>query len=65
MNEEEYQNHCEEYNGYCKNCKDVTLFGSVEPDSRKRQCETCGLNCVYGMEESMLMGLIELQDDLL
>lgn len=50
----------EESGGACVYCGGVQ-FG-VEPDARKLKCEACGAYSVYGVEELMLMGKIEIID---
>lgn len=61
MSEDEFLNHREEYNGICLACSDIT-YGEVEPDARRYQCATCGKKHVYGIEELLLMGRIEIED---
>jgi hypothetical protein len=34
----------------------------VEPDGRKYECESCGARKVYGLEELIVMDLIDLTD---
>ena len=55
---EEYENLVEESGGFCINCGEEA-FG-VEPDARKYKCENCCENAVYGIEELLLMGRIEI-----
>jgi hypothetical protein len=63
MSEDEYENHREEYNGYCIYCKDITNYGGVEPDARKYDCEECGHPGVMGIEEALMSGLIQIGDE--
>ena len=35
----------------------------VEPDARSYECEGCGAAEVYGLEELMLMGELEITED--
>ncbi len=60
ISEGEYWAASEEMNGYCKACDDITT-GCVEPDARRYPCECCGARTVYGIEEALLMGLLELE----
>lgn len=46
--------------GRCLACE-AEAFG-VEPDARKYKCEECGENKVYGMEELLIMGKIEIDE---
>jgi len=48
----------ENYEGYCLACGNSQ--GGVEPDAQKYQCETCKCFAVYGTEELLLMGKIEI-----
>jgi len=55
---EEFQLACENYDGFCMNCQEMTNCG-VEPDARAYECESCGERAVFGMEEALLMGAIQ------
>lgn len=61
ISEDEYCQHREEYDGFCLACSDWTTSG-VEPDARGYQCEVCGKHRVFGAEEVMIMGVIEIED---
>jgi len=61
MTKHDYSNHREEYNGYCKACKDVTNYGGVEPDADSYECETCGKNSVIGVEDALICGYIKIR----
>ena len=50
------------YEGFCTNCREITNSG-VEPDARRYECESCGGRTVYGIEEALLMGAIEIAAD--
>jgi len=58
ISEDEYQRMSDEHGGFCVECGEEA-FG-VEPDARKYVCESCEERGVYGIEELLLMGLIEL-----
>jgi len=45
--------------GRCLSCGEEAY--SVEPDARKYPCESCGKRQVYGLQELMLMGRIEIE----
>tara|TARA_B100001778_G_scaffold334952_2_gene349484 strand:- start:11804 stop:12019 length:216 start_codon:yes stop_codon:yes gene_type:complete len=47
-------------NGVCTKCGHIQ--DGCEPDARKYECEECGEAAVYGLEEAILMGLVELGD---
>jgi DNA-directed RNA polymerase subunit RPC12/RpoP len=42
--------------GFCLNCGHQA--DGIEPDARKYECETCGKERLYGLEELLLMGLV-------
>jgi hypothetical protein len=44
--------------GACLNCEERVR--EVEPDARKYKCEFCGEMKVYGFEELLMMGEVEL-----
>lgn len=55
---DEIENHDE---GICLACGDVVH--GVEPDARNRECEVCGARKVFGLEEAVIMGAIDIADD--
>jgi len=55
---DEVQESC---NGACLACGEIQ-YGGVEPDARGHVCESCGQPKVYGFEELLFMGAIELDD---
>jgi hypothetical protein len=61
MSEDEYLEHREEFDGYCLSCQDFTAFGGVEPDARGDECPDCGERRVYGAEEALMMGVIDIE----
>jgi hypothetical protein len=48
-------------NGICLACGEEAY--GVEPDARAYECECCGKRAVYGLEELVVMGFIDLTDD--
>lgn len=52
----------EEYEGFCTTCGDFTR-GECEPDGREYECPDCGERTVYGAEEAMMMGLLEISHE--
>ena len=58
MDIEEFQERTGEYEGLCKACGSVRY--GVEPDARRYLCETCGERKVFGLEELVLMGDLEI-----
>ena len=59
LSEEEYQESANNYAGYCLACG--AEASGVEPDARRYECETCNAPRVYGTEELLMMGRIELE----
>lgn len=49
----------DEFMGWCTYCGDLTR-GSCESDARDYLCPRCGNNTVYGCEEALMMGFIEI-----
>ena len=54
---EDFQDRCNDYEGYCTTCRDFTRF-ECEPDAREYECPDCSQPTVYGAEEAMMMGLL-------
>lgn len=50
-----------EYLGLCRHCGSVAEC--VEPDARNYKCGACGMLEVFGLEELLLMGEIEVTDE--
>ena len=44
--------------GFCIGCGAETE--GVEPDARRYRCDDCGMPCVYGLEELLMMGLVRI-----
>ena len=57
MTENKYRWHNDEYNGACIACGKIQ-HGGCEPDAREYTCESCDAKAVYGIEELLIMGLI-------
>jgi hypothetical protein len=47
--------------GACIKCKNIQE--GCEPDARRYECDVCEQNTVYGLEELLIMGQIELVDE--
>ena len=58
---EEYQGHCDEYDGICVQCGEWSC-GGVEPDAEKYECESCGAKAVMGAENALLFGILDIED---
>lgn len=55
---EEYWHYRNELVGFCTACQDWTRE-CTEPDAREYDCPVCEELTVFGTEEAMLMGLLE------
>jgi hypothetical protein len=58
----DYEQANESYEGFCARCRAFTT-GSCEPDAHGYECEECGAKAVYGAEEALYMGLIDISGD--
>jgi Zn finger protein HypA/HybF involved in hydrogenase expression len=58
----EIQEAADENQGWCTNCEEWT-HDNCEPDARKYECPECEHNTVYGAEELIVMGLVDLSED--
>jgi len=61
MSEDQYSDLRENSGGYCTACGEEV--DGVEPDARRYSCESCGEKSVYGIEELLLMGLVDIEED--
>ncbi len=55
---EEYQEHVNDSDGFCRYCYEWTC-GGIEPDAQRYECEGCGEKLVYGAEEAMMRGFVD------
>ena len=60
--EEDFRTLSEDGIGFCIHCGEEAV-DYCEPDAREYLCEFCGEREVYGMEELLLMGLIEFAEE--
>lgn len=61
ISEAHYEELSEENGGLCTSCGNEQY--GVEPDARRYKCEECGEHAVYGVEELLMMGQIDLDGD--
>lgn len=59
ISEEEFKEACENNQGICLECNEFQ--DCVEPDARNYLCDNCGKNEVYGMEEALIWGKIDIE----
>ena len=57
---EEYQDLADGYAGYCRVCDEVTEDSGTEPDAEGYRCPVCGRSTLMGLEQAVLMGLVEI-----
>jgi hypothetical protein len=55
-----FYDHVDNDDGYCTTCADWTALGGCEPDARNYRCDECDKKTVFGAQEALLMGLIEI-----
>jgi len=48
--------------GICESCWETTC-GMVEPDAEGYECGCCGKNSVYGIDQAILLGIVEVSGD--
>jgi hypothetical protein len=60
MSETEFRELSDGYSGLCLYCGEVTDSG-VEPDAELYECEGCGRDGVFGVEQCLIMGRIEFE----
>lgn len=58
----EFALHCEEMNGYCPKCCEFIETGDFEPDARNRMCDVCEESGAVGIEEALIMEILEISD---
>ncbi len=59
MTEDEYLDGRMNYVGYCLKCGDEAY--NVEPDARKHTCDSCGAAAVYGIEDLLMTGRLDIK----
>jgi hypothetical protein len=61
LSEDEYHELNDAYIGFCRGCG--AEHDGCEPDARNYPCEECGANAVFGLEELLMMGEVEIMED--
>ena len=59
--ESEFRDMNSSYEGVCMKCGAVR--DGCEPDARNYECYDCGARAVYGIEELLIMGGVEFEDE--
>lgn len=61
MSVEQYRKYCFDYMGICTSCGEMAP--ECEPDAERYECPECGEDTVYGVEQALLLGKIEIEED--
>lgn len=61
MSEAQYRDLSNDNGGLCLSCGEISYC--CEPDARGYACEACDENRVYGLDECLLMGRIDIVGD--
>ena len=59
MTTQEFADESDNHSGYCVACGEVTS-DCCEPDARRYECPVCEKKTVFGMDESLLNGFIDI-----
>jgi len=46
--------------GVCLSCGYYDEYAGCEPDAREYECPECGENQLYGFEEALVMGAVQI-----
>jgi predicted RNA-binding Zn-ribbon protein involved in translation (DUF1610 family) len=60
MTEEEFLEIQSAYQGVCASCGEIR--DCTEPDAEDYECEACGENTVVGVDNALIMGIIEITE---
>ena len=58
-----FEELCDDFAGFCLVCQDITREFDTEPDAEEYECPVCGTDSVYGIEECLIRGWIEVTED--
>lgn len=61
VSSEDYADMRENGGGFCLSCEEEAW--GVEPDARNYKCDSCGEKQVFGIEDLLVMGAIEIEGD--
>lgn len=61
MSEATYRDLRDSYSGICRACWSVA-HGSTEPDARGYLCEECGRERVFGIDEFLISGALNIDN---
>ena len=60
-NVDEFQDHCDNYDGICLACQEWSC-GGVEPDAEGYICESCNEPSVKGAEQAFMDGDLDITE---
>jgi Zn finger protein HypA/HybF involved in hydrogenase expression len=60
ISEERFSEAVDNSEGFCTECNDFT-HGSSEPDAENYKCPECKKNTVFGAEQALILGLIDVE----
>ncbi len=55
---DEFQEYSDDYMGVCLSCNE--LQDGCEPDAENYKCESCGEHKVFGLEQALIIGQIDI-----
>ncbi len=61
ITEDTYKSLVDSYQGICTSC--LSTKDSCEPDAERYQCDNCDKHQVYGTEQLLIMGLLQITPD--
>ena len=59
MRQDVFKQHCDEHDGICLACSGIA-YSDTEPDAENYLCDNCGEEEVYGIENLLIMGHIQI-----
>lgn len=62
ITKDEYHDLRESNAGFCENCDECTADSGVEPDAQDYDCIVCAMPTVFGVEQALLLGYIEIEE---
>lgn len=62
VTKDEFEDLQDDLAGYCTECQAVTTE-EVDPDSEDQECQECGSETCVGIDQALVLGLIQIVDD--
>ena len=63
LTESAYRQHDNDFDGYCRDCDDVTRYGMTEPDAEGYRCDECHGHNVCGIANALIAGLLQIVEE--